>query len=204
VKRLRASYRFALCAILLLCFTSVPSARNLPPPAGHYQSVFDSISKARGQIQLDMRGGIWRIRAQGKSVFWRVDDGTTISINFDYGGGVLQSASMEFSPAVHVDVQAPPGISLTINKVSYRGDESDISGQMMATILGMWESGDKPLVTAKSPHFDMASGGGPLVLNPRTRLRLAGGKADGQRDILQYNFTLPVQADAARIVTMCR
>lgn len=191
MKHLVASRRFALCAILFLCFTSVSSAQDAPPPVGLYQNVIDSISKAQGQIQFDMSSGVWSIRSQGKTVFWRIDDGTTITVNFDYSGGVLQSAAMEFSPAVQVYMQTPPGLSLKVNKVSYRGDGSDISGQMMATILGMWESGNKPLVTAKFSRFDMASSGGLLVLNPRTEIRLAGGKVDGPHDALQYNFYIP-------------
>lgn len=123
---LKGLYRSLTFVVLVCCLSLVASAQTVPSPIGFYRSLLDSISKAEGQVLLDMSGGVWRTRAQGKTVYWRIDDGTVITTKFNYDGGVLQNASMEFRPAIHVYMTGSPKLSLKVNKVSYRGDGSVI------------------------------------------------------------------------------
>jgi hypothetical protein len=70
-----------------------------------YRSLANAIDTAKGTILLDLNQGNWNTNLFGQEILWIVPLGCEAEIEFDYGGGFLNSASITFDPPVSRDVR---------------------------------------------------------------------------------------------------
>jgi hypothetical protein len=108
---------------------------NMPLPTTSasllYQSLANAIDTAQGTIVLDLNPGYWLTRL-GQDILWIIPDLCEAEIQFSYGGGVLNSASVSFDPPVHVEVRGNLGGAL-ISEVTYNRFGNVLTVRMVPT-----------------------------------------------------------------------
>jgi len=83
-----------------------------------YQSLANAVDTAAGTILLDLNEGSFLISLLGNQFLWIIPPSCEAEVQFSYGGGVLISASIVFTPPIHVDVRGDLGGAL-ISTLTY-------------------------------------------------------------------------------------
>jgi hypothetical protein len=96
-----------------------------------YQSLANAIDSAAGDIFLNLNPGRWQTIFAGKPYIWVIPNNCIMEIQFQYVGGVLQSATVTFTPPVQVVLPDGAG-TITVNALIYN-QLGDVTGSDITT-----------------------------------------------------------------------
>jgi len=110
-----------LCCLPLAILTFAVPILGQSSPAGLYQGLAKNIKVLQGTLFLNLTAGIWKAKLPtGQPLVLRFAPNTLAQAQVDYQGGVLQSASLSFQPAIHIWVKdAHNGFSASIDSIAF-------------------------------------------------------------------------------------
>jgi hypothetical protein len=103
---MKPTLRSVIATGMLLVSASTHAAPEFVP----YSALVHNIANVNGRAVLTLRDGLWRASniqlpgvKQKRAVYIRTSVGETAVVDFDYARGTLNSAAIEFRPAVHFE-----------------------------------------------------------------------------------------------------
>jgi hypothetical protein len=113
------THRFLLLCVLLASISITGFSQD--KTAKTYVSLAKAIYTAKGEALLDLQQGAYETRLENSIVRWDIGPAATADINFDYEGGNLISATIEFDPAIKVSMTAKDiCVGYNIRRIKYK------------------------------------------------------------------------------------
>jgi hypothetical protein len=113
-------------AVLAVIIGGLAPVAAKADPISLYKSIAQNVASAKGRVVIHTRQGRFKVivAAGGppSQVFIDTAQNQRAIATFDYSGGNLNSAAIEFRPAIHLTVAGPPSESITVSKVKYDED----------------------------------------------------------------------------------